>query len=54
MDRDQGAGSGNAFVKTFEIEALKSNAYVRGLAVARVASGKTAFCLTNPIWLEKE
>jgi hypothetical protein len=45
--------SENRFVKTFELENLKAGVYVRGLAVAR-KGGKTAFCLTNPIWMDRE
>jgi hypothetical protein len=37
--------------RTFAMENLKSDVYVRGLAVSRDASNRTSFCLTNPIWL---
>lgn len=40
--------------KTFGMENLKSDVYVRGLAVCRNASGRTSFALTNPIWLKRE
>ncbi len=40
--------------KTFGMENLKSDVYVRGLAVCRNSSGRTSFALTNPIWLNRE
>jgi hypothetical protein len=41
------------FTKSFVLENLKADVYVRGLAVTRDKRGKTSFCLTNPIWLER-
>jgi hypothetical protein len=40
--------------KTFGMENLKADVYVRGLAVSRDASGRTSFAVTNPIWLNRE
>jgi len=41
------------FAKTFEMENLKTDAYVRGIVVTRKGEG-TFFCLTNPIWIKPE
>jgi hypothetical protein len=45
--------SETAFTRTIELENLKSDVYIRGLAVTRNPRGGTAFCVTNPIWLDK-
>jgi hypothetical protein len=43
----------NHFVKKFEMENLKTDVYIRGIAVTRPGKG-TCFCLTNPIWIKPE
>jgi hypothetical protein len=40
------------FTKTFELENLKTEVYVRGIVVTRTGEG-TFFCLTNPIWINR-
>jgi hypothetical protein len=44
--------SDNRYVKTFEIEDLTTDVYIRGIVVTRKET-KTFFCLTNPIWVSR-
>jgi hypothetical protein len=42
-----------SYRKTFELENLKTDVYIRGILVTRTGEG-TFFCLTNPIWINPE